>query len=173
MVTATTLRLATPLMVVIGMLLAGAAHAQWRVAQETPNGSKKRTYIAIVENDSGHSLRLYNDDTQNVRGLFTIRGGFDTMDPGGCPTYRVDKREPRRVTFEQERCRILPKQAEFTLGKAGFGRNRQVHRIMNGNDIVFRYRLGNGFYRETVFTLRGSKYALTTAVEDTSVGFDE
>jgi hypothetical protein len=173
MVKASTVRLAAGPLLAAGLLLAAPAHAQWRVAQETPSGAGKRIDIAIVENGTGHSLRLYSDDTQNVRGLFTIRGGFDTMDPGGCPTYRVDKREPKRVTFEDERCRILPKQAEFTLGKSGYGRNRQLHRIMNGNDIVFRYRLGNGLYRETIFTLRGSKYALTTAVEDTAEGFDE
>jgi len=156
-----------------GVLLGGAADAQWRVAQETPNGVDRRIDIAIVENDSGHSLRLYGDDDQNVRGIFTIRGGFDTIDPEGCPTYRVDGRQPQHVGFGQERCRILPKQAEFTLGKTGFGRNWQLHRIMNGDSIVFRYRLGAGNYRETVFTLRGSKYALTTAVQDLEVGIDE
>lgn len=173
MVTIPTVRLLVGLLIAGSLMTAAPAHAQWRVTQEKPNGANKRIDIAIVENDSGHSLRLYNDDAQNVRGLFTIRGGFDTMDPGGCPTYRVDKREPKRVTFEDQRCHILPKQAEFTLGKSGYGRNNQLHRIMNGNDIVFRYRLGNGLYRETVFTLRGSKYALTAAVGITEEGFDE
>jgi hypothetical protein len=161
------------LLVAGSVLLPVPAHAQWRVAQETPNGSSKRINIAMVENDSGHSLRLYHDDTQTVRGLFTIRGGYDTMDPGGCPTYRVDEREPKRVTFDKQRCRIVLKQAEFTLGKSGYGRNRQLHRIMNGNTLVFRYRLGGGNYRETEFTLKGSKYALTTAVQILEAGFDE
>ncbi len=156
-----------------GMLLAGPAFAQWRVAQETPAGIGKSIDVAIIDNDSGHSLRLFNDETQSVRGIFTIRDGFDTIDPGVCPTYRVDKRKPRRVTFEEGRCRILPKHAEFTLGKTGQGRNRQLHRIMNGDTIIFRYRLGGGNYRETTFTLRGSKYALVTAVEDLEVGVDE
>ena len=156
-----------------GVLLAGPALAQWRVAKEKPAGIGKSINVAMVGNDSGHSLRLFNGETQNVRGIFTIGDGFDTMDPGVCPTYRVDNREPRRVTFEEGRCRILPKQAEFTLGKTGQGRNRKLHRIMNGSNIVFRYRLGGGNYRETRFTLRGSKYALTTAVEDLEVGVDE
>lgn len=173
MVKKSTMRLLAGLLVAGGVLLAGPAHAQWRVAQGTPSGSGKRIHIAIVENDSGHSLRLYNDETQNVRGLFTIRGGYDTMDPGGCPTYRVDKREPKRVTFDEQRCRIMIKQAEFTLGKSGYDRNRQLNRIMNGNTLIFRYRLGSGNYRETEFTLTGSKYALTTAVQNLEVGFDE
>ena len=165
--------MAAGLLLAGGMLLAAPTHAQWRVAEETPLGYGKRVHVAIVENDSGHSLRVYNDETQNVRGLLTIRGGFDTVDPGGCPTYRVDEREPKRVTFEEERCRILPKQVEFTLGKTGFARNHRLRRIMNGNSLVFRYRLGNGTYRETVFSLAGSKYALTVAVEDQEPGFDE
>ena len=166
-------RKAAVLLVAGGLLHAVSAHAEWRVAQETPPGYGKRVNVAIVENDSGHSLRLFNDETQTVRGLLTIRGGFDTVDPGGCPTYRVDERQPRRVTFEEQRCRILPKQVEFTLGKTGFGPNDQLRRIMNGSKLAFRYRLGNGLYRETVFTLSGSKYALTLAVEDQELGFDE
>lgn len=166
-------RLITGLVLIGSALLASTANAQWRVAQETPSGMDRRIDIAIVENDSGHSLRLYSDADQNVRGIFTIRGGFDTIDPKGCPTYRVDEREPQHVAFDQDRCRVLPKQAEFSLGRTGFGRNWQLHRIMNGDNIVFRYRLGGGNYRETVFTLRGSKYALTTAVQDLEVGIDE
>ncbi len=172
MVNMSTIRLAAWI-IFAAVLLARPAIAQWRVAQATPAGTVDRIDIAIVENDSGHSLRLFNDETQNVRATFTIRGGFDTIDPGVCPTYRVDKREPERVTFEEGRCRILPKQAEFTLGKTGQGRNRKLNRIMNGDSIIFRYRLGSGNYRETRFTLRGSKYALTTAVEDLEVGMDE
>ena len=172
MVNMSTIRLAAWI-IFAAVLLARPAIAQWRVAQATPAGTVDRIDIAIVENDSGHSLRLFNDETQNVRATFTIRGGFDTMDPGVCPTYRVDKREPERVTFEEGRCRILLKQAEFTLGKTGQGLNHKLRRIMNGDSIVFRYRLGGGNYRETRFTLRGSKYALTVAVEDLEVGVDE
>jgi len=162
----------------IGLLLAGllithAAPAQWRVAQDTPEGSSARIDVAMVENESGHSLTLYRDDRQVVRGALTIRGGFDTIDPGACPTYRVDERAPNSVTFAGERCRILPKQARFTLGPAGEARNQQLRRIMNGSRLVFRYRLGNGTYRETAFTLRGSKYALTTAIPSPEVFYDE
>ena len=148
------------------LLHATPAFAQWRVAQETPVGSDRRIDVAVIENDSGHELRLFNDEAHNVRAIFTIRGGFDTIDPGVCPTYRVDQREAKRVTFEAGGCRMLPRQAEFTLGKVGQGRNRELHRIMNGSRIIFRYRLGGGNYRETSFTLRGSKYALTTAVDN-------
>ncbi len=172
MVKLSTIRLVTGI-IFAAVLFARPAIAQWRVAQETPAGTFNRINIAIVENDSGHSLRLFNDEARNVRATFTIRGGFDTIDPGVCPTYRVDKRKPERVTFEEGRCRVLPKQAEFTLGKTGQGRNRKLQRIMNGGSIIFRYRLGGGNYRETRFTLRGSKYALTTAVEDLEVGVDE
>lgn len=155
------------------VLLFQAAAAQWRVGQEKPAGLTKRIDVAIVENDSGHRLRIFSDDARNVRGIFEIGGGFDTIDPAVCPTYRVDKRRPRRVAFEEDRCRILPKQAEFTMGRTYEGRNEQLRRIMNGSTIVFRYRLGGGNYRETSFTLRGSMYALTTAVEDLQVGADE
>jgi hypothetical protein len=149
------------------------ALAQWRVAQETPAGTEYRIDVAVIDNESGHQLRLFNDEAQNVRGIFTIRDGFDTIDPGVCPTYRVDERAAKQVSFAGERCRILLKQTEFTLGKSGLIDNPDLRRIMNGSSIVFRYRLGNGNYRETTFTLRGSKYAVTTAIEDPKFGYDE
>lgn len=158
---------------IAGVLLAQSAHAQWRVGQDAPEGASSRIDVAVVENESGHVLELYSDDAEIVRGTFTIRGGFDTIDPGTCPTYRVDERTPNRVTFAGERCQILPKQARFTLGPAGDARNNALRRIMNGSRLVFRYRLGNGTYRETAFTLRGSKYALTTAMPSREITYDE
>ena len=172
MVITSTTRFATGIFFA-GILLAGPAFGQWRVAKETPAGMGKSINVAMVENESGSSLRLFNDEAQTVRGIFTIRDGFDTIDPEVCPTYRVDNREPMRVTFEEGRCRVLPRQAEFTLGKTGQGRNRQLHRIMNGDSIAIRYRLAGGNYRETTFTLRGSKYALTTVVDNLEVGIDQ
>ena len=165
-----------------GMILAAALAAslasqpiaaQWRVTQDTPPGAVNRIDVAIIDNESGHRLELYNDDTQNVRGIFTIRDGFDTIDPAVCPTYRVDEREPKRVGIGNEACRIEPKQTEFTLGKSDLTDNRDLRRIMNGSNIVFRYRMQRGNYRETTFTLRGSKYAVTTAIEDPNFGYDE
>lgn len=158
---------------IAGLSMARAAVGSWRVAQDTPEGSSARIDVAIVENDSGHSLELYRDDAQIVRGRFTIRGGFDTIDPGSCPTYRVDERPANRVTFAGQRCHILPKQAEFTLGPAEEAQNRPLRRIMNGSRLVFRYRLANGTYRETAFTLRGSKYALTTVIPVSETFYDE
>ena len=156
-----------------GALLSAGAFGQWRVAQETPSDAGGRIDVALIDNESGHQLQLYNDDARRLHGIFTIRGGFDTIDPRVCPTYRVDEREPKRVSFADERCRIEAKSVEFTLGAAGDLENREVRRIMNGSNLVFRYRLVGGNYRETKFTLRGSKYALTTAVEDANLGYDE
>jgi hypothetical protein len=90
-----------------------------------------------------------------------------------CPTYRIDEGEPKRVSFGSERCRVQPKQTEFSLGMSGLADNRDLRRIMNGRNIIFRYRMRRGNYRETTFTLRGSKYAVTTAMEDPNFGYDE
>ena len=77
------------------------------------------------------------------------------------------------MTFDGGRCHILPKEARFTLGPAWDARNPELRRIMNGSRLVFRYRLANGTYRETDFTLRGSKYALTTAIPAAEIVYDE
>lgn len=155
------------------VVVTGHAVAQWRVVPEVPDGTASPVNIAVVDNESGHSLRIYRDDEFNVRGTFKIRGGFDTIHQNGCPTYRVDERPPVRVSFADGRCLLEPKRAHFTVGKIGESSNRELRRFMNGSDIVFRYRLANGGYRETTFTLRGSKYALNTAIGQDEIEFDE
>jgi hypothetical protein len=151
----------------------GSASAEWRVVTESPPDTDAAVEVALVDNDSGHSLRIFRDDEFNVRGVFTIRGGFDTIDQDGCPTYRVDKREPVRVSFHARRCVLEAKRAEFTLGTIGDPNNWQLRQLIFGSDIVFRYRLDSGGYRETAFTLRRSKQALQSAIGQAEIEFDE
>jgi len=150
----------------------GESRAQWRVVAEVPAGLETPTEIAMVENDSGHSLRIYRD-AQDVRGVFAIRGGFDTVNEDSCPTYRVDDRRPARLSYQKESCRIDGKRVHFTLGDPAAPRNGELRQLMNGSSIVIRYRLRAGHYRETEFTLLHSKYALGTAVGGPDLFFDE
>ena len=155
-----------PRTILCAALALGAAgvEASWQVDTEAVPETPVAVPVARVDNESGHSLRIYEDAGNRVHALFTIRGGFDTLDPAACPTIRVDRRRPERLTYEGERCLLEPKRAQFTLGKVGEPVERTLRQFLNGSRIVFRYRLAGGAYRETGFTLHRSKHALYTAI---------
>lgn len=144
--------------------LTAAAAAQWQVETEAVPDATSDVAVAVVENEAGHSLRIYEDGERRVLALFTIRGGFDTLDPAGCPTIRVDRRRPERLTYGGGRCLLEPKRVRFTLGEVGAPRERTLRQFLNGSNVVFRYRLAGGMYRETSFTLHRSKHAVYSAI---------
>ena len=160
----------------LSVTLAGAATgvaAQWQVETESPPEVANEVAVAMVTNATGHSLRIYEDAQNHVHALFTIRGGFDTLDPAGCPTIRVDRRRPERLTYQDGRCRLEPKRVEFTLGRVGEPVERTLRQFLNGSNVVFRYRLAGGIYRETAFTLHRSKHALYSAIPRLAEGLIE
>lgn len=143
-----------------------AAHAEWEVYAETPEGVEFPTSVAIIFDSSGNSLRIYRDDDQTVRGIFTIRDGFDTFADSGCPTYQVDAKAPANVRFDDNGCQLEAKRAHFTLGEVADGivSSRALVRLLNGREVAFRYRLHGVGYRETRFTLEGLRFAVDQAL---------
>lgn len=158
-----------PLLVVVLFVVCDAhlAAAQWDVVREPVSQSAENEIpVALIENDSGHSLRIYVDDNGTVRGIFGIRDGFDALAWTTCPTYRIDTRQPIVVSTESGSCDLEPKRAHFVLGKQVEGaiESTQLHRLMNGKLLVFRYHLDSVGYRETSFSLQLSKFAVEGAV---------
>ena len=145
----------------------GGVEAQWDIAKEpVPHSVQSQVPVAVVENDLGHSLKVYVDDSGVVRGMFTINGGFDALSTSICPTYRVDERKPRVVGHGEAACQIESKRAHFTFGKQQGAqvRSTELHRLMNGSAILFSYQLDEVGYRESSFSLRGSKFAVRGAI---------
>ena len=145
----------------------GGLASQWDIAKEPmPHSSEVQVPVAVVKNDLGHSLKIYIDDVGVVRGMFTINGGFDAFATSICPTYRVDEKKPRVVGIGAAACQIEPKRAHFTFGRQQDSkvRSTQLHRLMNGTDIVFSYQLDEVGYRESSFSLSRSKYAVRGAI---------
>ena len=141
--------------------------AQWELVQETvPFSTRTSVPVALVVSDDGNSLRVYIDDAGNVRGMLSLRNGFDAFSNRMCPTYQVDDRQPRVVELAGELCEIDGKRAYFSFGKQEGTRivSTQLHRLMNGNAVVFRYQLESVGYRQASFSLTRSKYAVESAV---------
>ena len=145
----------------------GVSALQWDIAKEpVPHSSEALVSVAVVENDLGHSLKIYVDDAGVVRGMFTINGGFDILAGAMCPTYRVDERQPRVVGMGEISCEIESNRAHFTFGQQQGGkiRSTELHRLMNGTAVVFSYQLESVGYRESSFSLSRSNYAVRGAI---------
>jgi hypothetical protein len=149
---------------VIAVLAAFAldAAAQWVVGSETVKEGEEPIKVAMVRNASGHALLLYQDEASMVRGLFIIRPGFDAIAESSCPTYQIDDHKPLSLILGTDSCVLEPTRAHFIVGPVADGRVRsdQLLGIMNGTTLLFRYPLASRGYRETVFTLQGSKQAV-------------
>lgn len=141
--------------------------ADWDLVQEQVLYSERENVpVALVRSDEGDTFRVYVGDDGTVRGVLTLRRGFNTFSERGCPTYQIDDRASRVVTLPEQPCTLKANQAHFSFGKKS-GRkilSTPLHRLMNGKTVVFRFRLDSIGYRQSTFSLRRSKFAVEEAV---------
>ena len=150
------------ILVIVLTLPWASALADWRVAKEQVSPDEPSFRVALVENDSGHSLKIYQDVDGMVRGIFTIRDGFDTLAENICPTYRIDERTPASLATQGQSCQTDSKHSYFPLGTLQDDqiRSNALLQLMNGTYVLFRYHLRSVGYRETRFSLGRSKQIL-------------
>jgi hypothetical protein len=139
---------------------------QWHTVVDSPEGMDLTVDIATIVNAFGHSLQIYRDPNDIVRGILTLKESFDRFDEASCPSIRIDGRRPRALVNLDGPCNVEGNKAHFTLGVIDEGRmeSRLVFQLMNGGDISFWYHVKDVGYRESVFTLRNSLQALTVAL---------
>lgn len=163
-------------LIVAWLILASAAvnaRAEWTVANLSDIDQKQETLVAYTKNDQGYTLEIYRDSVNAVRGRFTLAGGLLRFAERTCPTYQIDRGAPINRSINDATCLSSGGWAEFILGYIENNRiaSSSLLSIMNGINIVFRFRLENGDYRTTGFSLDGSKRALTTVLgENVAVG---
>ena len=134
------------------------AAAQWYTESVPVNEDGAQVNTATVTNESGYRFRVYRSGESLVRGQFTIPEGFERLSSQTCPTWHVDKRfvvSPAAVTP----CRVGHWHADFVIAEIEGNRVRsaELDRVMRGKRLVFRYRIEGAGYRETTFSLRGSR----------------
>lgn len=164
---------------VFGLSLAGSltapAAAQWRIESETDALTDEVRTIATTENAEGFTLSLYRLDGQ-VWALFALpRGSLDVLAGDHLPTYRVDKYEPVALegfrTVQPYMDRPLydwqPGWVNFILwhGDEAEGLGGAILQFMTGEEVLFRYWLGTGGYKDTRFSLRGARAIISEALE--------
>ena len=148
------------------------ASAQWHVVEDTPAGLASAINVAVVDNDSGHRVRVFRDATAVVRGEFSIGEGFRQLAADTCPTFHIDDNPPVAASNAEGPCRIDGSRATFELGEVRGEAIRadSLFWMMNGKRLVFLYRLERLGYHRTEFSLGGSKQALREALgHDVSV----
>ncbi len=146
--------------------MAQADDDQWHTIVDSPEGMDLTVDVATIVNVFGHSLQIYRDPNDIVRGVLTLKESFDRFDEASCPSIRIDGRRPRALVNLDGPCNVEENKAHFTLGVIDEGRmeSRLVFQLMNGGDISFWYHVKDVGYRESVFTLRNSLQALTVAL---------
>jgi len=162
-------------LLLLAVLLAAspAARCEWTVATRSDVSRVGETQVAYTENGEGYSMEIYRDAADAVRSRFALPGGMLAFASGTCPTYQIDRGMPANHSINDAPCLTADQWAEFVLGYVN-GKHiasSPLLAIMNGITIVYRFRLENGDYRSTQFSLQGSKRAMTEVFgEEVSVG---
>ncbi len=154
------------ILALIVCLLPLSASAQWRVNQRSIAPSGAKGLVAHTENDSGYALELYKDGDAAVRIRLNLPDNLMNLRKGACPTYQIDLGKPDNRSYDASPCSGTAHRPEIITGRI---EDKQIRsdlllQIMNGNTITFRFRLEPGDYRETSFSLAGSKRSMITAI---------
>ena len=137
------------------------AIAEWHIISHANLNSDEKTQVAYTENRSGHSLEIYRDSVGAVRMRFTLNSKLNLFLNGICPTYQVDLTLVKNTSFNEAPCISNLNWSEFILGYITNNNisSLSLDALLNGNTVTFRYVLDNGNYKETNFSLAGSKKA--------------
>ncbi len=135
--------------------------AEWNIITHTSLNNDLKTQVAYTENKSGYSLEIYKDNVGSVRSRFTLNSSLNLISTDICPTYQVDLILVKNTSFNDAPCISNLNWSEFILG---YITNNQISSLsldalLNGNEVTFRFVLDNGSYKETSFSLTGSKRA--------------
>lgn len=150
---------------VLLLTAAHAANAEWRVVNHREDSGADTT-IAATTNVDGYTLEMYRDEVGAIRSRFTLSGGLTKLHESSCPTFQIDRGPAVNRSVNNAPCLASGQWAEFILGYVS---NNQVTSprllsFLNGNSITFRFRLASGDYRDTEFSLLGSKRSMTAAI---------
>ena len=145
------------------LLMPLTVQAEWTAIKD-PANPNSQTLVARTSNVDGYRLEIYQDSVNAVRGRFTLPDGLLKFKGKSCPTYQIDRNVPKNRSINEAFCLSSGNWSEYILG---YVTNQHITSptllsIMNGINIVFRFQLENGDYRETQFSLAGSKRAMVT-----------
>lgn len=146
--------------------IAGTAAAEWAVRRSLQEEGAVEAAVATSGNPAGYRLEIYRDERGAIRCRFSLPPGLTRLEDRFCPTFQIDNGPPINRSINDAACLSGRTWAEYVLGydENGTVVSPRLLSLMNGNGIAFRFRLASGNYRETEFSLAGSKRSLTEAL---------
>ena len=147
------------------LCLPGLAWAQWTIVTHQATDTAAPTKIAQSINAAGYILEIYRDSGDTIRSRITLANGLLNLAEKTCPTYQIDTGKPRNRSINDAACIAKAHWSEFILGQVKDGKIESsiLLSLMNGINISFRFALADGDYRETQFSLAGSKWTMQSA----------
>ena len=147
------------------MMFPDISFAQWSTVN-SPDTASPDNIIAYSENSEGYRLEINKDIDGAIRSRFILKTGLISLSEDICPTYQIDSGMARNTSIDNTPCIFAENQSEYIIGKIINNRidSTILVRLMNGITLTFRFRLQNGDYRETNFSLSGSKRSLTNVL---------
>lgn len=148
------------------LLFPTVALAQWDVITHTDTNSNSETQVAYTKNEEGYSLEIYRDNVGAIRSRFSLNAALDMFAKRSCPTYEIDSRLLDNRSINDAPCITDLAWSEFVLGYVENNNvtSGRLNALMNGETITFRFMLDNGAYKETKFSLAGSKRATLAVI---------
>ena len=137
---------------------AGAAPAQWRSVDLDGTGLR-----AEVRNDGGAVVHITLETEGRVIATFRLPQGLVSLDSRSCPTWQIDDNVAEAARDSERACEVDAGSARFPVGRVQDSRVRSptLLRLMDGRELVVRYRLRHAGYGIARFSLRRSKQALS------------
>ncbi|MGK0296509.1 MAG: hypothetical protein ACI9XC_000098 [Gammaproteobacteria bacterium] len=142
--------------------------AQWAVAADTKTPNDEPRQVAYTTNSEGYTLEIYMDSNMMIRSRFILKEGMLKLEEKSCPTYQIDNGMANNNSINGDTCLSNHQWAEFIFGNIQNGtiNSSILLAFMDGITLTFRFRLENGDYRETKFSLSGSKRSMTSIIGD-------
>lgn len=141
-------------------------NAQWStITHKGDDGNNPGTTVAYTVNSGGYSMEIYIDTVNAIRGRFSLPDGLLAFPEKFCPSYQIDRGTPINRSINDAPCISTSQWVEYIIGHIDGSKiiSTSLLALMNGISITFRFKLSNNDYRETVFSLQGSKRAVTSA----------
>jgi hypothetical protein len=155
-----------PLIFHLFMVMPLSVSAQWAVGTETEVQGDQPARIAYTRNQDGYTLEIYRDAADTVRSRFIVKEGLLKLEEKSCPTYQIDNGMPNNGSIDGAPCLSNDKWAEYIFGRIQDEsiNSSVLMALMDGITLTFRFRLENGDYRETRFSLSGSKRSMASVI---------
>lgn len=159
------------------LLVSTSVFADWQVLEKKEAATDLVTKLASVTNESGHIFSVYRISNEGpVWASFTLSSSVqDQISVEPVPTYRVDKYEPKQISYEKRLNRQIigvqsyewnPQWVSYLIwhGQEKEGISNSIIQFMGGENLVFRYHFGTEGFKETSFTLKGASSAIASAL---------